>query len=593
MSVFLRQVKLKNGISLVMYEGKYDPITKNTKQKVLKNFGTLEELKNIYVNPIEHFTNVCKEKDKELRLKYKEQKEEKIPRTTTKRYLGYFPIKRLLDKFNFKDEFTFLTLNKKIDFVLNDLFSFLVYSQIINPQSKNKSYEDKDRFFKSFNFSKSQMYDGIKFIGQNKQTILDYIKYQTKNIVKVDTTSTYFDGTNIYFEIDKENDMLKRGPEKNNRHDPIIGLGLLLDNNAIPISYTTFPGNCSEKPELHKNVQNLKKQENIKGRTIIVADKGLNCGDNIYQAISNNDGYVFSQKVKNTDSTTYNWILDSKEYINKKDNDDNIIFKSKSIVGEYPINITSKLNGQKSVINVTQKRVIFWSKDYADKAKFEREKIIAKAKLLVQNPKEYTKNTVGNAAKYIKEINYDTNGEILNKQLNIDYEKISEDEKLDGYYMIVTSETKLPDDKIIDIYRGLWEIEESFSIIKGVLKVRPIFSKSIEAIECHILVSYLSLLILRILQKNILKDELTAEQIKEIEKANRKKHTHKINMNKIGELPIKQIVDFMRSYECIEINNKYFVSEYHDLIPLFEEKYDLVLDKHILESKDIKKIFAL
>ena len=76
--------------------------------------------------------------------------------------------------------------------------------------------------------------------------------------------------------------MLKRGPEKNNRHDPIIGLGLLLDNNAIPISYTTFPGNCSEKPELHKNVQSLKKQENIKGRTIIVAEKGLNCGDNIY-----------------------------------------------------------------------------------------------------------------------------------------------------------------------------------------------------------------------------------------------------------------------------------------------------------------------
>ena len=197
MSVFLRQVKLKNGISLVMYEGKYDSKTKNTKQKVLKNFGLLEDLKKTYTDPIEYFSKVAKEKDEELRLMYKNEKEEKIPRQTAKRYLGYFPIKRLLDKFEFKDEFSFLSLNKKFEFDLNSLFSFLVYSQIMNPQSNLRSFLDKDRFFEKFNFSKDQMYDGIKYIGQNKEKILEYIKFQTKKIVQIDTERTYFDGTNV------------------------------------------------------------------------------------------------------------------------------------------------------------------------------------------------------------------------------------------------------------------------------------------------------------------------------------------------------------------------------------------------------------
>lgn len=592
MSVFLRQVKLKNGISLVMYEGKYDSKTKNTKQKVLKNFGLLEDLKKTYTDPIEYFSKVAKEKDEELRLMYKNEKEEKIPRQTAKRYLGYFPIKRLLDKFEFKDEFIFLSLNKKFEFDLNSLFSFLVYSQIINPQSNLRSFLDKDRFFEKFNFSKDQMYDGIKYIGQNKEKILEYIKFQTQKIVQIDTERTYFDGTNIYLEIDKENEMLKSGPEKNNGHDPIIGLGLLLDKNGIPISYTTFPGNSSEKPELHKNVQNLKEKEHINGRTIIVADKGLNCGDNLYLAVKNKDGYVFSQKVKNVDPRTYNWILDNKGY-KEIVVDDIVIFKIKSTVGEYPINVTSKLNEQKAIINVTQKRVVFWSKEYADKAKFEREKLIAKANALIANPADYRKKTVGNAAKYIKEINYNSKGEIITKDLVIDYDTIAEEEKLDGFYMIVTSETSLPEDEIIKIYRGLWEIEESFSIVKGVLKVRPVFAKSIEGIECHLLISFMSLLLLRILQKKILKDELTEEQKKEIEKANKRKRVHKIRIEKYGETPISQIVDFMRSYDCVEINGKYFLSEYHNLLPLFEKKYNLCLDKHIMDEKDIKKVFAL
>lgn len=575
-----------------MYEGKYDPKTKNTKQKVLQNFGLLEELSKTYTNPIEYFSKIAKEKDEELRLKYKEEKEEKIPRQTAKRYLGYFPIKRLLEKFELKDEFKFLSLTKKFEFDLYSLFSFLVYSQIINPQSNFQSFLDKGRFFEDFNFSKDQMYDGIKYIGQNKDKILEYIKYQTKKIVDIDIQNTYFDGTNIYFEIDKENDMLKRGPEKNNRHDPIIGLGLLIDKNGIPISYTTFPGNCSEKPELHKNVQSLKRKEHINGRTIVVADKGLNCGDNIYTALKNKDGYVFSQKVKNADDTTYNWIIDDVNY-EKKIVNDVVVFKSKSMVGDFPINITSELNGQKAVINVTQKRVVFWSKEYADKAKFEREKLLAKANDLISNPANYKKSTVGNAAKYIKEINYDSNGEIITKNLSIDYEAIAKEEKLDGFYMIVTSETSLTDNKIIKIYRGLWEIEESFSIIKGVLKVRPVFAKSIEGIECHLLVSFLSLLLLRILQKKILKDELTEQQKKEIEKANKRKRVHKIRVEKYGETPISQIVDFMRTYDCIEINGKFFLSEYHNLIPLFETKYNLHLDKHIMDEKDIKKIFDL
>lgn len=591
MSVFLRKQNLKKGQYLSFVESTYSKEKKNAVQKVIKKIGYTKDLEKIYSNPIEYFEEEAKKLSLVSQEKYHQEKEEKIPRKQTIKNLGYFPIARLYKEFKFKDEFEYLKQNHNFKFDLEKLFRFLVYSQIITPGSKKHEYENKDLFFDNFDFSDDQMYDGINYIGKNVNYIKQHIIYELQKIYKPNVDYTYFDCTNIYFEIDKENEFQRRGPEKNNRHDPIIGLGLLMDSKGIPLSYTTFPGNQSEQTELHKNAISMKKDLNITGRTIYVADKGLNCGDNMQKAIEKGDGYVIGQKVRDRSENTLKWILEEEGYKITTDENGVITFKIKSEVDNYKVDVTSKLNGQKVTINMKQKRVLFYSKDYADKKKLEREKLIAKAYDLINNPKKYKRKNIGDAATYITDIKFDKNGEIVSEKLFLDEERIKEEEQYDGFYMIVTSETNLDDDKIIEIYRGLWEIEETFSIIKGVLKVRPIFAKTIDGIEAHLLVCFTSLLILRLLQKIILKDELTPEQLKEIEKANKKKKKHKIRIEKWGEQPMKKIVNFMRTFNAQEINNSYYIGFYNPLIALFEEKYKLILDKHRQSKNDIEKIF--
>lgn len=596
MSVFLRQQNLKKGVYLSFVESFYNSKTQNSSQKVIKKIGYLDELSKIYKDPITYFQKEAKKLSQESSQKYEDSKKEKIPRVCVYKNVGYFLPKHVYNKFKFDDCFMPISFNKKIQYDLESIFRFLVFSQIVNPSSKQSEFKTKDQYFEDFKFSDDQMYSAIKLIGENEDLIKEYISIRMKKVVKVDTSKTYFDGTNIYFEIDKENEELKRGPEKNNRHDPILGMGLLMDKNGYPINYSLFPGNQSEQPELHKNVQDLKKKNGIQGRTIITADKGLNSGDNMYKAVQNGDGYVIGQKVRNGGKETIKWVLqddDNDPYEKRYDNNNVLIYKIKSEVDDYEVKITSKLNNQKTKITLRQKRVVFWSKDYSDKAKYEREKIIERAKQIIANPANYLKATVGDAANYIKEIKYDNNGVIIeNSDLSLDLDAIKKAEELDGYYLIVTSEIDLSNDQIINIYRGLWEIEETFSIVKGVLKVRPVFAKSLLGIHAHMLVCFTSLLILRILQKEILLKALSQEQIANIQKANKRKKAHPIHYKKIVEYPIKQICAFIRDYNVLCVNDDlYYVTKYNDLIPFIEERFSINLDRKILTGEDIKNIF--
>ena len=591
MSVFLRQQKLKKGIYLSLVESFYSKEKGNTYQKTIEKLGYLDELKKIYTDPIKYYKDIASNLSIESQEKYKQSNIEKIPRSKTIKNIGYFMIKRLYDLFKLEDEFTFLSTGRKYRYDIESIFRFLLYSQIIIPGSKISEYQNRDLFFEDFNFSDDQMYDAINEIGINSKYILEHIIYELKEFYKPSFSHTYFDCTNIYFEIDKENDFQKRGPEKNNRHDPIIGLGLLMDSNGIPISYSLFPGNESEQPEMHKNANLMKKNLNIKGKTILVADKGLNSGDNMIKAIENGDGYVVGQKVRGASKETLSWILCDDGYKETLDEFGNVVFKIKDEVDNYKINVTSRLSNEKTQAIVRQKRVVFYSKDYKEKSAYEREKLIVKAHNLINNPSEYKKQSIGDASTYIKEIKYDKDGNIITTSLEMDYDRIEKEKMLDGYYMIVTSETNLSSDEIIKIYRGLWEIEESFSIVKGVLKVRPVFHKTKNGIESHMLICFFSLLILRLLQKTILKDELTDEQKRLIAQANKRRKKNKIRIEKVGELSMKKIVNFMRDYEAQKINDSYYIGKYNPDINVFEKAYDLILDRHRLSQKDIEKFF--
>jgi transposase len=186
--------------------------------------------------------------------------------------------------------------------------------------------------------------------------------------------------------------------------------------------------------------------------------------------------------------------------------------KSRRIARDINVSMTS---GRKVKKTVYEKQVVFWAKKYADKARAEREEVVKKAMDLVANPRKYNKAISYGAAKYVKNLEFDKEtGEILEGKQRpfLDSEKLAQDELYDGYYAIVTSEMEMSDAGIIDTYRGLWEIEETFRVTKGTLETRPVYVSREDRIGAHFLSCFIALVIIRLIQKKT-KQQYSAEKI--------------------------------------------------------------------------------
>jgi transposase len=284
-------------------------------------------------------------------------------------------------------------------------------------------------------------------------------------------------------------------------------MGLAMDSDGIPIAYEVFPGNSLDKETFRSVIGEVRRKYST-GRIIVVADKGIITGDNINYLIGNKpekpqNGYVFSFSIRGGTEEFKSYVLDDDGYELKKDESGEVIFKIKSRVTARDITVTMQ-NGKKMKKIVYEKQVVFYSKKHDEREKAEREKAVQKAMEFVKNPCKYEQATSYGAAKYIKDLNVDKKtGEVRPDGTTpvFNYDKLAEEEKYDGYYAIVTSELNMDNKEIIDTYRGLWEIEETFKITKGDLETRPIYLQREDRINAHLLSCFISLVIIRLLQK--------------------------------------------------------------------------------------------
>ena len=203
-----------------------------------------------------------------------------------------------------KREFSLLQLQKSFQFSTYDVLEATMLSRFICPCSKYKTrYEVIPQMFENYKFSYDQFLDGLNFLGNEYNKVIEIFNEKISKNYNWDTSSTYFDGTNFYFEIDCEDGFRMKGPSKENRALPLVSMGLMLDKNQIPLGLNMFAGNESEKPAMRDLIAKLKSTNNIKGKTVTVADKGLNCAKNIYEARKQKDGYIFSKSVKQLPQT--------------------------------------------------------------------------------------------------------------------------------------------------------------------------------------------------------------------------------------------------------------------------------------------------
>ncbi|MFQ9892593.1 MAG: hypothetical protein ACLRWH_05400 [Emergencia sp.] len=215
--------------------------------------------------------------------------------------------------FSFFDLIKYLQISEETPEKLLGYFSLLsalIYSRAVCPCSKAKTFDVVlPKLYEPARFSLNQLYAGLEHLGSEYEKIFEIYNHQINRKYPFDTSHTYFDCTNIYFEIDREDAFRPKEPSKENRKDPIVGTGLLLDTHQIPIGMKLYPGTESEKPVIPKVIDDLKSWNNISEKKIQVADKGLNCPENILHAVKSGDGYLFSKSVKQFPETEQVWVL--------------------------------------------------------------------------------------------------------------------------------------------------------------------------------------------------------------------------------------------------------------------------------------------
>ena len=509
----LKQSRRKNGRVYLSIEKAYRDKAGKPRAKTIKSLGYLDILEKEYDDPIAHFKEVARKMTEEENLENNltlsiNMNEKLSPSTDNRKNFGYAAILKIYHELGLDVFFKNKSRHKNFKYNTNSIMILLVISRLLSPGSKKKAFEEKNRYFERFNFSLADVYRSLSHFSEISKEFQRYLNAQIVEKYGRNTKTIYYDVTNFYFEIDEADEFRRMGLSKEKRRDPIVQMGLAMDADGIPLHYELFPGNTVDKETFRPVIGEVRRNYDT-GRIIVVADMGIITGDNIFylqgkEKGRNFNGYVFSFSVRGGTKAFKEFVLSDKGYVGKdgKPANENVDFKVKSRIIARDINVTLP-SGKKVKKTVYEKQVVFWGRKYALKARAEREEVLKKALDLAANPQKYTKATAYGAAKYVKNVKFDENtGEILKvKELPVfDSAKVAEEEKYDGYYAIVTSELDMSDTEVIETYRGLWEIEETFRVTKGVLETRPVYVSLQDHINAHFFTCFIALTLMRIIQ---------------------------------------------------------------------------------------------
>lgn len=555
-------------IRLSIVDTYYDKTKKTSRQKTIESIGFLDELEKQYDDPIAYFQKRVEQLkieklEKNANLVFHFSPKEKLEKNANlRKNTGYAAASSVYHALGIHTFLTNRQRHAKMEYNANHIMELLVYNRLLYPSSKKKAFENKEMFFEKSNYSLDDVYRFLTFLSKFEADLQVWLNQKVKENYGRDTSLIYYDVTNYYFETDNITDFKRKGVSKEHRPNPIVQMGLFMDNNGLPITCELFSGNTNDCLTYRPNFSRIKKEYEL-GRVIAVADKGMTTGDNIWFTTHtpDKDGYVFSMSVRGADKELKDYVLKEEgyEWLGTE-------YKRKSRLYPRTIQVTTN-TGKKLKKTVHEKQVIFYSEKYDKRAKAERAGALAKAQDMAKNPGKYTQATSYGASKYVKKVEFDKEtGEILkaNSILEIDEKKLREEEALDGYYALITSEYKESDDRIIEIYRGLWQIEESFKITKSELEARPVFVSREDHIHAHFLTCFVALLITRIIQ-----------------------------MQTNHEFSVGNLLESMSKAECTYLQQNYYLCDYYDdVLEKLELVYGIPYSNKIMSLGEIKNILA-
>ena len=502
--MYLRKSKKPNGRTyLTIVQGYRDENGKN-RARTVKSLGYVDALEAEFDDPVAHFEEECRRMTAEaaraeapIAVEFTASKKidkraegrvelgAAVPSAYLHRDLGiwsFFERKRTARGFSY-DPCRILEL--------------LVWDRIAHPSSKHAAWQARERFPRKCGFTADDVYRCLTYLDGNADALVSSMNASLEESRGPrDASCLYYDVTNYYFECGEEDGFRMRGVSKEHRPSPIVQMGLFLDSDGLPLGYELFPGNRNDMTTLLPAMSKAGVRDLPWGaRVVVVADKGLNTSANIAACVLDGNGYIFSQSVRKATKGLKSWVLDDAGYEESASGS----FKIKSRVSEKAVYVAGE-DGKRRRVMVPVKEVAFWSRDYFERSRRERAKVVEKSRAAVARG-DMSSAAAKTSVRYAKDVPVvRETGEAADHNWVIDEERIADDEAMDGYYCIVTSEQDMDDREVIDAYRGLWRIEESFRVMKGDFDARPVYCSTESHIRAHFLVCYIALLAMRLMQ---------------------------------------------------------------------------------------------
>ena len=483
--------------------------------------------------------------------------------------VGYLFLKKLYNQLKLNNICYEIQDKYKFQFDLNEILSYLVYARIIYPSSKLETFRQCQNFIEQPKFKLHDEYRALNYIAENMDFIQEQLFNNSKDIIKRNSSIIYYDCTNYFFEIDNEDDIRKYGISKEHRPNPIVGMGLFMDGDGLPLSCNIYPGNQNEQktliPEETKIINNFKLDDT---KMVLCTDAGLASDEIKKFNVKDNRGFVITQSLKKLKDEYKIQVFDKNDWRIPNDlknvyNLENII-NDESLKEKYYDTLFYKVIPTETK-SVKQDLIVTFSFKYFDYNRNIRNNQIERAKKSIETNNVTRKGKNQNDyRRFIDSINSTDNGEIAeNSSYSIDEGLIKEEEKYDGYYALTTN--LIGDiNQILKIVKGRWEIEESFRIMKSDFLARPVNLSREDRIKAHFMTCFISLFIYRLLEK-------------------------KLNY----KFTTSQILETLRGMNVLEIKGDGYIPEYirTNITDELHELFNFRTDYEINTYKDFKKIF--
>lgn len=525
--MYLKTVKSKNHIYLKICKSYRE--NGKVHQKVIANLGRLDHLIEGGLENIAY--DLLNLASKEKKHKFKDiTKMQEINRYN----YGYISYAKLWNILGITKILNGITKEKKIEFSLSKTVFSMVVNRLLDPSSKLYHFNHKDRYlFINEDIELHNIYRSLDILAENKEEIEYKLFEKKRNLFNMKLDVVFYDVTTFYFESREVDELKNFGFSKENKVNEVqVVMGLLIDKEGVPIGYEIFRGNTIDSKTMINIIKKLKKKFQI-DKIIIVADKGLNSKMNLKEIKENGFEYIVSGRLKQMPKSIQEKVFDMAGY--KKDKNNKFEYKEINYINKVSY-IDEK--GNKIIENIEEKIICTYSKEREIKDRAERERLVEKAKKVIMNNQKWILENKKGHRKYIeKEYN---NGD-SNYILKLCEEKIEEEKKFDGYYVIESSDLTLDAYDIIEAYHNLWKIEESFRIMKSTMKVRPIFHWTHKRIEGHFVMCFIAFLLERELElrlrnnKKVDINEVSVEKIKEA-----------LNSMEVSELDIEKERVFLK-----------------------------------------------